>query len=78
MYFVKYENPEGEHLKVAKAEAPPQTPPYLATPGASGRNGLMPTVGAVSLARKAQHLDFTIVGVPASTPKAWRRRVCSM
>ena len=27
MYFVKYENPEGEHLKVAKAEAPPQTPP---------------------------------------------------
>ena len=33
MYFVKYENPEGEHLKVAKAEAPPQTPPCLATPG---------------------------------------------
>ena len=29
MYFVKYENPEGEHLKVAKAEAPPQTPPLL-------------------------------------------------
>ena len=27
MYFVKYENPEGEHLKVAKTEAPPQTPP---------------------------------------------------
>ena len=27
MYFVKYENPEGEHLEVAKAEAPPQTPP---------------------------------------------------
>ena len=27
MYFVKYENPKGEHLKVAKAEAPPQTPP---------------------------------------------------
>ena len=26
MYFVKYENPEGEHLKVAKAEAPPQPP----------------------------------------------------
>ena len=23
----KSENPEGEHLKVAKAEAPPQTPP---------------------------------------------------
>ena len=24
MYFVKYENPEGEHIEVAKAEAPKQ------------------------------------------------------
>ena len=53
MIFVKYENPEGEHLEVAKAEAPPQ-PPYLATPGASRQNGLTLTVRAVSLARKAR------------------------
>ena len=27
MFFWKKVNPEGEHLTVAKAEAPPQTPP---------------------------------------------------
>ena len=78
MYFVKYENPEGEHLKVAKAEAPPQTPPTWPRLVHQDRIALTLTVRAVSLARKARQLALAEVGVPASTPKAWRRRVRSM
>ena len=70
MYFVKYENPEGEHLKVAKAEAPPQTPPTWPRLAEADRTLSTPTVEAVSLARKARQLELARVGVPASTPKA--------
>ena len=52
MYFVKYENPEGEHLKVAKAEAPPQTPPAWPRLAHQDRTALTPTVEAVSLREK--------------------------
>ena len=48
------ENPEGEHLEVAKAEAPPQTPPTWPRLVQSRQNGLTLTVRAVSLARKAR------------------------
>ena len=52
MYFVKYENPEGEHLKVAKAEAPPQTPPAWPRLAEADRTLSTLTVEAVSLREK--------------------------
>lgn len=72
------ENPEGDDLIVAKAECPPQTPPFWPRLAHQDRTVLTLTVWAVSLARKARQLELVIAVLPASTPKAWRRRASSM
>ena len=48
------ENPEGDDLIVAKAECPPQTPPFWPRLAHQDRTVLTLTVWAVSLARKAR------------------------
>ncbi len=58
MYFVKYENPEGEHLKVAKAEAPPQTPPAWPRLVHQDGTALTSTVEAVSLRERRGSLSW--------------------
>ena len=72
------ENPEGDDLIVAKAECPPQTPPFWPRLAHQDRTVLTLTVWAVSLARKARQLELVIAVLPGSTPTAWRRRASSM
>ena len=72
------ENPEGDDLIVAKVEFPPQTPPFWSRLAHQDRTVLSQLCRAVSLARKARQLELVIAVLPASTPKAWRRRAGSM